>query len=197
MPRNKTFNQVDIVKDAVNLFWEHGFHQTSIQDLVKNLGINRASLYDTYGDKEGLFKRCLQTYRDDFLSMITETIESKDSAKMGVNALFQWFTEALISDRDKKGCFICNTYAELLPSSKKSQTSELLNETKELWINILLDLLKKGEKNNEIKKNTDLKNTANAIYASMIGLTILSKTNITTNIFCLLYTSDAADEEDV
>ena len=58
MPRNKTFNETDVVKDAMLLFWEKGFHQTSVKDLVQDIGINRASLYDTYHDKEGLFKKC-------------------------------------------------------------------------------------------------------------------------------------------
>ena len=180
MPRNKTFNQFDAVKNAVSLFWEHGFHKTSIQDLVKNLGINRASLYDTYGDKEGLFKRCLKTYRDDVMIIVQETIESENTAKMGINALFRWFIESLTNDKEKKGCFICNTYVELLPSAKKNEISQLLNETKDFWINMLFDLLKKGVSNNEIKKETDLETTAHAIYASMIGVTILSKTNTNT-----------------
>tara|TARA_B100001250_G_C19777434_1_gene780261 strand:- start:1122 stop:1709 length:588 start_codon:yes stop_codon:yes gene_type:complete len=177
MPRNKTFNQFEIVKDAVSLFWEHGFYKTSIQDLVKNLGINRASLYDTYGDKEGLFKRCLKTYRDDVMITVQETIESENTAKMGINALFRWFTESITNDKEKKGCFICNTYVELLPSDKKHEISQLLNETKKFWIKMLLDLLKKGVNNNEIKKEIDLETTAHSIYASMIGVTILSKTN--------------------
>tara|TARA_Y100000994_G_C15684465_1_gene439105 strand:+ start:611 stop:1198 length:588 start_codon:yes stop_codon:yes gene_type:complete len=177
MPRNKTFDQLDVVKDAVTLFWEHGFHQTSIQDLVKKLGVNRASLYDTYGDKEGLFRRCLTNYRNEVLLIAQEIIKSDDSAKTGICNLFNWFTESLTNDSDKKGCFVCNTYAELLPSLTKYEISDLLNETKNLWINLLLDLLKKAKENKEIKSNINLENTAHGIYASMIGTSILSKTN--------------------
>jgi len=176
MPRNKTFDQFDVVKDAVSLFWQHGFHQTSIQDLVKKLGINRASLYDTYGDKEGLFRRCLTTYRNEAIQLAKEIIKA-DSAKTGMCNLFTWYIESITNDSDKKGCFVCNTYAELLPSLAKDEISDLLNETKKMWINLLLDLLKQAKKNNKIKPNDNLENTAHAIYASMIGVSILSKTN--------------------
>ena len=57
MPRTKQFNEEEILKKAMELFWEKGFHATSIQDLVAHLGINRASLYDTFGGKEELFKK--------------------------------------------------------------------------------------------------------------------------------------------
>ena len=179
MPRHKTFNQIDTVKEAINLFWKDGFYQTSIQDLVKNLGVNRASLYDTYGDKEGLFKRCFQTYRDDVFTITKEIFSKHNTTKSRFQSLFQWITTTLVEDKDKKGCLVCNTYTEILPSSKNTTLLNLVNETKVLWINIILNELKKGVKNNEIKKNINLENTAHAMYASMIGVCVLSKTQTT------------------
>ncbi|MCU0354669.1 MAG: TetR/AcrR family transcriptional regulator, partial [Cytophagales bacterium] len=35
----------------MQLFWCKGYNATSVQDLVENLGINRASMYDTFTDK--------------------------------------------------------------------------------------------------------------------------------------------------
>jgi TetR/AcrR family transcriptional repressor of nem operon len=56
MPRVKLFDENEVLNKAMNLFWKQGYSATSIQDLVSHLGINRASLYDTYGDKEKLSK---------------------------------------------------------------------------------------------------------------------------------------------
>ena len=63
MPRTKQFDEKEVLKNAMELFWEKGFHATSIQDLVSHLGINRASLYDTYGGKDELFNTAFETYR--------------------------------------------------------------------------------------------------------------------------------------
>ena len=49
--RPKSFDQDRILEQAMHLFWEKGFEATSIQDLVDHLGVNRQSLYDTFGDK--------------------------------------------------------------------------------------------------------------------------------------------------
>ena len=113
MARNKSFDQVEFVKDAVNLFWENGYHQTSIQDLVKKLGVNRASLYDTYGDKEGLFKKCLKTYRDDVFTIVENTINSNNNSKKAFKDLFDWFSNTLINDSDKKA--LKSEYKKILP----------------------------------------------------------------------------------
>ncbi len=49
--RPKNFNPEEALNKAMDLFWDRGFEATSIQDLVDNVGINRASMYDTFGDK--------------------------------------------------------------------------------------------------------------------------------------------------
>ena len=68
MARQTTFNKDQVLQDATSLFWKKGFHQTSIQDLVDTLGVNRASLYNTYQDKYGLFMSCYIAYRKQVLN---------------------------------------------------------------------------------------------------------------------------------
>tara|TARA_B100000427_G_scaffold312200_1_gene303465 strand:+ start:83 stop:664 length:582 start_codon:yes stop_codon:yes gene_type:complete len=173
MARQKTFNKEQVLQDATNLFWEKGFHQTSIQDLVDTLGINRASLYNTYQDKYGLFITCYIAYRDQVLNQAKNTLNEKNTKK-GFQELFQLITKSLSEDLDKKGCFLCNTYTELLPSDNKN-INLLLLETKNLWIDIILKTLKRGVANNEIKKNINITETAYSIYASIVGIATLSK----------------------
>lgn len=57
MPRVKKFDEKEVLEKAMELFWIQGYHATSIQDLVDHLGINRASLYDTYGERNRCSKR--------------------------------------------------------------------------------------------------------------------------------------------
>ena len=57
MPRHKIFKKDEVLISATNLFWEKGFYQTSINQLVHQSGINRASLYNTFYDKQMLRNR--------------------------------------------------------------------------------------------------------------------------------------------
>ena len=70
--RPKNFNPEEALNKAMDLFWDRGFEATSIQDLVDNVGINRASMYDTFGDKRAFFcaavelpKAQVKEYRQD------------------------------------------------------------------------------------------------------------------------------------
>ncbi|MEM9921565.1 MAG: helix-turn-helix domain-containing protein, partial [Bacteroidota bacterium] len=63
MPRSKNFDRQEVLQKAVELFWQKGFHATSMQDLVDHLEINRGSMYNTFGGKEQLFQEALALYK--------------------------------------------------------------------------------------------------------------------------------------
>jgi AcrR family transcriptional regulator len=46
----------------MRVFWEKGYEGTSLTDLTEAMGINRPSLYSSFGDKEALFRRALALY---------------------------------------------------------------------------------------------------------------------------------------
>ncbi|MFR9720626.1 TetR/AcrR family transcriptional regulator [Aeromonas diversa] len=46
----------------MELFWQKGYEATSVADLVDHLGINRFSLYNSYGDKLTLYREALRHY---------------------------------------------------------------------------------------------------------------------------------------
>ena len=64
MGRTKQFNQHAALDDAMQVFWTGGYHSTSMQDLVDSLGVNRQSIYDTFGGKHELFEAALERYRE-------------------------------------------------------------------------------------------------------------------------------------
>ena len=51
MPRPKQFDPDHALEMAMHVFWRQGYKATSIEDLAGAMGINRFSLYDTFGDK--------------------------------------------------------------------------------------------------------------------------------------------------
>jgi AcrR family transcriptional regulator len=64
MGRPREFDVDAALDRATELFWQRGYEGTSVQDLVDTLGINRASLYATFGDKAQLFDSVLERYQD-------------------------------------------------------------------------------------------------------------------------------------
>lgn len=62
MPWEKQFDVDDALTKAMHAFWARGYEATSIRDLVDRMGINRGSIYATFGDKRSLFIQALRHY---------------------------------------------------------------------------------------------------------------------------------------
>ena len=71
---------------------------------------------------------------------------------------------------------ISNTYSELLPSPNE-KTNKILDDSQNFWISTLEKQIKKAIKNQEVKSDINIKNIVQSMYATIVGVTILGKTN--------------------
>ncbi len=62
MGRPKTFSRDEVLAKAVPVFWEHGFADTSVQELERATGVNKSGLYAEFAGKEDLFLHSLHYY---------------------------------------------------------------------------------------------------------------------------------------
>ncbi|MFA0500949.1 TetR/AcrR family transcriptional regulator, partial [Vibrio sp. 10N.222.46.A1] len=56
MAKTAKFDRQDVVDKATNLYWEKGFHATSMRNLQDVIDMRPGSIYAAFGSKEGLFK---------------------------------------------------------------------------------------------------------------------------------------------
>lgn len=115
MARPKAFAEQDALHAAMETFWRKGYHYTSMQDLVDSMGINRASLYDTFTDKHTLYLNALERYRDLNCADMVEAIAGADTAQAKIRAIFDRAVAETLDDQDHKGCFMTNATLEMLP----------------------------------------------------------------------------------
>ena len=64
MARNKEFDIDQVLDAAIDVFRSHGYAGTSAGILVEAMRIGRQSLYDTFGDKWGLYCAAVKRYGD-------------------------------------------------------------------------------------------------------------------------------------
>lgn len=173
MPRPKTFDETEVLDRAVALFWKQGYHSTSMQDLVNTLGINRASLYDTYGSKRSLFDKALERYRMTNQKGMDKFLAGKNSVKEGLKELFEVAIGKNDGSDTEKGCFVVNTTTELLPDDQ--EILKALSENKIAIERIFGNYLSKGVQNGEISKKLDIKAYASLLFTQYNGIKVLSK----------------------
>ena len=92
MPRPREFDVDQALDRATEVFWTHGYEATSVQDLVDALGVNRASLYGTFGDKAQLFEAVLDRYGRHVNGLVERAFAPPDS---GAEAIRTWFQELI------------------------------------------------------------------------------------------------------
>ncbi len=90
MGRPKSFNPDQVLDKALHVFWDKGYEAASICDLVEAMGINRFSLYDTFGDKQSLFIAAFDKYLHD---SVEPRIRALESGSGGVEALASFLTK--------------------------------------------------------------------------------------------------------
>lgn len=81
MARPRSFDEVDVLSKARQLFATQGYNGTSIDDLVRVTGLLRGSLYKAFGSKRNLFEMVLAEAAESFepnrqyLDLLTVALE--------------------------------------------------------------------------------------------------------------------------
>jgi len=179
MPRTKQFSEKETLNKAMELFWEKGFHATSMQDLVSHLGVNRASLYDTYGGKEELFEKAFAQYRKEAGSWVEELFEQHTSVKDGFRVLFEKAIEEVVADECRKGCFVVNTITELTPGNEKMDVT--LMKHKKSMENLFVGFVQKGINSGEISTEKNAQDLGLMLFTLYNGIRVVSKVDTITN----------------
>lgn len=181
MPRVKLFDETEVLEKAMNLFWKKGFYATSIQDLVSHLGINRASLYDTYGGKKALFERAFAHYRSNNTNQIKKYLSTQDDIEAGLKNLFKMAIQESDTDVERKGCLVVNTTIEFIPNEKDFVT--LIHENKEQFVQIFHEYLQLGVEKGQIAADKDLRAIATLLFTFYNGLKVVTKVDFDAAVF--------------
>jgi TetR/AcrR family transcriptional regulator, transcriptional repressor for nem operon len=173
MARPREFDVHQALTAAMQLFWEKGYEATSLSDLTNAMGIQRPSLYNTFGDKESLFQATLSLYAERSIMFIRKKLESAPSAKEAV----LWYLQGVVSHADGRrpelGCLCVNTMVELAPHH--SGFTQFTREYQRQITELIRSILEKGIHNGELSEALHAPALANAIVISAVGLAVTMK----------------------
>ena len=112
MPDVKHFDP-DVVLDSVmGLFWRQGEASTGIQDIVTATGLNRSSLYSTFGGKRELYLAALRRYVDLRSQPVFARLAEDDRGLPAVADFFSGLVRTRCAGAHARwGCMIANAHA--------------------------------------------------------------------------------------
>jgi TetR/AcrR family transcriptional regulator, transcriptional repressor for nem operon len=173
MPRPRKFEEEDVLQRAMELFWKQGFQGTSMDELVHHLGISRASLYSTFGNKEDLFRRVLKRYQRQNLDAVRRFLADQPSALQGLRKMLEISLKESAHDPNRKGCFVVNTTAEL--ASHQPEIVAWLLDNQESFEQIYAEQIRRAQAAGEIPSELDSKVAASYFFTMYCGLKVVGK----------------------
>ncbi|MBW7475549.1 TetR/AcrR family transcriptional regulator [Paenibacillus oenotherae] len=176
MVRTKEFEPVDALEKAMKVFWKHGYEKTSVNDLLKEMGINRGSMYDTFGDKHSLFMACLSRYSEVYMSQVLWALSQNTPVYSTLMQLFHNVIDRLHEDQKSWGCLMVNTASEL--SLHDSLVAEVVTNNFLSLEQAFALFLEQGKIKNEVPPELDCRKTAQYLTSSFVGVATLAKTNL-------------------
>jgi TetR/AcrR family transcriptional repressor of nem operon len=171
MARKKGYNENEVVEKAMHLFWSNGFKTTSMQMLEKEMGINKFSIYASFGNKHGLFIESLKCYKIKINSILLKF----KNASNGVEDIKQFFYDSVNlkhKEERKKGCFLTNTYNEFSESEDQLIKEQMLSFMEQLKT-VIIEKLKTDPSKNE----ATILQEANFLLLAKHGLAAAARVN--------------------
>ncbi len=173
MARGKAFEPDLALRKAMQLFWRLGYEATSVDELVKAMGVNRASLYATFGDKRSLFQKALERYLGSVLEPRLQALDKTPSAIAGLRALLGELIAFALGDPQRRGCLAVNTACEL--GGRDGEIAARLRAHGEAREAHLAALIARGQEAGEIARGRDPQALARCFATLIDGLRVRSK----------------------
>ena len=169
MPRQKEYNEKEVIEKAMYLFWRNGYENTSTRMLEKEMGINQFSIYSSFGNKQGVLIESIKCYKNKIKEISDKLKESKEAVE-GIKQYFYDFIEFTKEDEHNKGCLLINTANELGIDGDPLVLDEIID-----FMNDLITLFVGNLKINISKNEKTILKQANYLIISITGLSVASK----------------------
>jgi TetR/AcrR family transcriptional repressor of nem operon len=156
----------------MNVFWEKGFAATSLDDVTRETGINKPSLYAAFGDKTSLFLQILERYHDALLGHMRETLAKSGTAREPIRSWFLGFLPAC-SGATSRGCLSVNTTLEAANLDERIwQAIESFDRRQE---SLMEAAIRRGVRAGEFAADLDPKAAARHLMATHKGFLLMSR----------------------
>ncbi len=168
MARPVEFDENKVLTNAMEQFWKEGYEASSVQKLLDCTGINRGTLYNSFGDKETFFKSCVDQYNRLSEKQIETTLGN--SALQPWEAISAYFDEILVNTSNKHrgmGCLLVNSLCESVNYDK--EIKKVIRSSQALVRKPLLARVKQAHKAGKVKKGISPEFATDALLNSLFG----------------------------
>ncbi|WP_193099893.1 TetR/AcrR family transcriptional regulator [Burkholderia sp. Z1] len=173
--RPREFDTDEVIDAAARVFWEQGYHATSIDALCDATGVFRGSLYRTFGDKHGLLVAAFDRYAEGAVARLKERLAADLQPRQTLREALMHYTKVGARLSERRGCFITNAAIELLPGDDELRPhieSTLLRIATQLSLAVA-----RGQQSGDFDRNLDPEDVGRFLLCLIQGMRVLGKSS--------------------
>jgi TetR/AcrR family transcriptional repressor of nem operon len=171
--RPKAFDPQRALDSALHCFKQHGFNGASLSTLTHEMGVGRASLYATYGDKRALFMRALADYVDTTIGFFVRRLDAAEDPLAEVRAIFHDIAAFSVHDDGRFGCFLVNSTAEL--AANDEEVRAFATRSFERFEDAFTRALERARADGALAADKNPRALARFLFATIVGIHVMGK----------------------
>lgn len=173
MARTREFDPDEALAKAMRLFWQKGYHDTSMRDLVAHTGVSHAGLYSAFGSKHGLLTAALDRYQKDMMTEAIEALESPEASLPAVREHFERLFKLGRTPEFRDGCLACNCAVEL--ASEDEAVAARVQGYLERLTGAFRGALERAKARGEVSADLDPAAMADLLAATQMSMAMLMR----------------------
>lgn len=167
------FDPEQALDAAMHVFWSSGYEATSLQDLLKAMGLSKSSFYQTFGSKQRLFERCIGHYRENMAAMMLERLEKAASGRQFIAEMLYAAADEANGPLKPRGCLVMNTANEF--SQQDPAIAEGVALSVDRFKKVFHAAVRRAQEEGDIAAGKDAAVLAQYLVSSMSGLKTMVK----------------------
>jgi len=171
VPEYKEEAKSRILDGANKVFAEKGYHEATMDDIAKRLGVSKGAIYLYFSSKEDLFEAMVKTAPQAFKEILYSSFGGEANP---IQSATQFFDKMLKLSASNPGL----SFEILSEASRNPSLKRILKQNREEYERVLTSFLVEGRKRGIMGNNLDIPPLANALIALWNGLETLLVTGL-------------------
>jgi TetR/AcrR family transcriptional regulator, transcriptional repressor for nem operon len=171
MARTRNFDPDEALDRAMTLFWQRGYAATSVAQLVERTGVNRHSLYETFGDKQALYLQVLRRFEARYFGHMLRDLDAEPGGLAAIERFLTRLGERLQERCAVHGCMMLNTIVQR--ADVGDEVADFVNEKLKALYRAMRDAIRTGQAAGEIRTDIEADEATRFIAVVAEGMTLM------------------------